>query len=164
MTMFQAHAVPHSKRDNQHSYRFVAIMIILVLILAACGGGASDTDEGDGGDANTAVEAVDKGTITYGQTVEDTLVTDPAHRYQFTGANGHVLQIRLIATGSTFYAPYGFVYGADEALLVSSDTARRARSENLNITLTADGTYTLVLQPPGDTVPGGYSVTIEKTE
>ena len=146
------------------SHRFIAILAILLLILTACGGGASDTDSGDSGDANAAVEGVDKGTITYGQAVEDTLATDSAHQYQFTGATGDVLQIRLNATGSTFYAPYVSIYGADEAVIVSSDTTRRARSENLSVTLAADGTYTVVLQPPAETVPGGYSITINKAE
>lgn len=164
--MLEAHTVLQKGRDDKYPRRLIVLLAILVLLLAACGGGASDTDDDgqDDGDANTAVESVDKGTITYGQTVTDTLVEDAAHRYEFTGANGDVLQIRLVATGSTFYAPYAFIYGADEALVASSDTARRARSENINVTLTADGTYSLVLQPPGDTVPGGYEVTIEKTE
>ena len=145
-------------------YRFIAMLAIFMLILTACGGGAADTDDAEGGDSSPVIEGVDKGTITYGQAVEDTLATDPAHRYQFTGTAGDVLQIRLNATGSTFYAPYAFIYGTDEALVVSSDTTRRARSENLSVTLAADGTYTLVIEPLADTVPGGYSVTINKTE
>jgi hypothetical protein len=144
-------------------YRFITLLAMLMLILTACGG-AADTDDSEGGDSSAVIEGVDKGTITYGQAVEDTLTADPAHRYQFTGTAGDVLQIRLNATGSTFYAPYAFVYGADEALVVSSDTTRRARSENLSVTLAADGTYILVIEPLADTVPGGYSVTINKTE
>jgi hypothetical protein len=145
-------------------YRFITLLAILMLILTACGGGAADTDDSVGDDTSAVIEGVDKGTITYEQAVEDTLASDPAHRYQFTGTAGDVLQIRLNATGSTFYAPYAFVYGADEALIVSSDTTRRARSENLSVTLAADGTYTIVIEPLADTVPGGYSVTINKTE
>jgi len=162
--------------QNKHVfnwYRLAVLLAILALVLAACGGGdtgnsgntdnTGQTDNGDGDDTSlSSTNATDKGTLELGVTVTDSIALGEAHSYQFAGTSGEKILIKMGATGSTFYAPYVFLYGSDGTLIASNDTTLNNRSKRLEQTLEADDTYTIVVQPVGDIGAGGYELSVEQ--
>jgi hypothetical protein len=142
-------------------------LALTALILSACGGGAESGDAqqtggGDGDDTSlSSVSAEDKGTLEYGTPATGSVANGAAHSYQFTGASGENILVRIEATGSTFYSPYVFLYGPDDVLIANMDTEQSNRSKRLEQALTADGTYSIVVQPVNDIGAGGYSVRVE---
>jgi hypothetical protein len=150
--------------------QFVIVLAVLALVLVACGGGAAESggqaaDNGDAGDGAVVIEGTDKGTIEYAQPAEDTIANaDDVHLYRFDGAAGEQVLIRINATGSTFNAPYVFLYSPENTLLTNTDTSARSRSARTRHTLEADGTYTLVVQVVENVGVGGYEVVVELEE
>jgi hypothetical protein len=89
-------------------YRLALLLALTALILSACGGGAESGDaqqtgSGDGDDTSlSSVSAEDKGTLEYGTPATGSVANGAAHSYQFTGASGENILVRIEATGITF--------------------------------------------------------------
>ena len=145
------------------------LLIVVVLMLTGCGGGgAAESD--NGGEQNevqgvtvTPANVIEKGTLEYGQKVDDEITAaDEVHRYQFTGASGDEITIRIGARGSAFTAPYIFLYAPNGDFIVSTDTSEASRSSRVNLTLEQDGTYTIAVQPVENRGIEAYELTVEK--
>ena len=164
---------PHKKIWGWH--RLMILLLILSLALVACGGDDSSSDDGDGGgdediqtqDAglNVPDDAIDKGVIEYGQSIEDEITSDDEqHSYQFAGVNGDNVLIRINATGSAFTSPYAFLYGTDDALIMSTNTSATSRSSRFRYTLGVDGTYTIIVKAVDGHGVEPYGVSVELEE
>ena len=162
----------HIRYFTRNSASLLCLLAVVALVLAACGGAGGGGGGGDNQQPENAEEAgqeeaegilgsaVDKGTLEYGQTVEDEITSaDDQHSYQFT-------VISINATGSAFTSPYFFLHGPDEVLLTNSDTRTRSRSARVRHTLEADGTYTIIVQPQNDVGIAGYqlALNVEQSE
>ena len=157
--------------------RLMILLLILLLALVACGGGDGDDNSGtpdnqsqnDDGDQDdftvVPTDAMDKGTIELGQTVEDEITNaGERHSYRFEGQSGDSIVVHINATGSAFTSPYAFLYGPDDALIGNSNTSAASRSSRVRHTLTADGTYTVIVRPIGNIGIEPYAVSVEKEE
>lgn len=169
MNIQHKHWWTNTRKSSSRWYRLALLLVILSLVLAACGGSTDDADtdseDTDGGDTATdTIDATDKGVLTYTEAAEDTITAEAAHSYQFTGTSGENILIRIEATGSTFFAPYVYLYGPDNTLIANNDTENNSRSKRLQHTLEADGSYTVVVQVVNDIGAGNYMVIVEQEE
>jgi uncharacterized protein YfaP (DUF2135 family) len=155
--------------------RLFLFLMIVVFVLAGCGGKSDQNTDNTGNTGNTGndaqtqdnttipADAIDKGTLEYNQTATDQITSaTESHKYEFAGANGDVIIVRVNATGSAFSAPYAFLYGPNGDLLGNSDLETSSRSSRVHYTITEDGTYTVIVKPVNDRGIEGYQLTVQK--
>jgi hypothetical protein len=106
--------------------------------------------------------AVDQGTIEYGQTLTDEISSeDEAHAYTFTGSAGD--RVRIVSDTSESIAPFVLLYGPDEMLVDGSQSQTDTRTNTVNIALRDDGRHTIVVRPLFGLGVAPYELRLERT-
>jgi len=111
--------------------------------------------------------AIEKTELTLNESVIDEITSEEEkHSYTFEGTAGQTVELRVNAEGSAFTSPYAYMYDADgEFVAVAGDTTVRAkRSWRQEVTLPADGTYTIVVAPYDGSGIEEYAVLVESVE
>ncbi len=115
----------------------------------------------------TADDATEKGALTLDEASLDEITEDTEkHSYTFDGTAGQVILFKVNAEGSAFTSPYGYLYSPDgEFVATAGDTTVRAkRSWRTEVTLPADGTYTVVVGSYDGNGVEEYAVVVESVE
>jgi hypothetical protein len=98
------------------------------------------------------------GSISAGQTQSGTLVATKSDVWQFQGSNGQKVTIYVTSQQDDFVPMIG-LYGDDFNLIAKSALNGSGRSQTLDYTLTADGTYYVLVASLGG-APGSYDIKV----